>query len=32
MRDNIKMDLTETRYDGVDWIYVLRIGTNGRLL
>jgi hypothetical protein len=32
--DNIKMDLTEREWDGVDWIGLiwLRIGTSGRAL
>jgi hypothetical protein len=32
--DNIKMDLRETGWDGVDWIGLiwLRIGTSGGLL
>jgi hypothetical protein len=29
---NIKMDLRETGWDGVDWIIWLRIGTSGGLL
>jgi hypothetical protein len=29
--DNIKMDLREIGWDGMDWIW-LRIGTNGGLL
>jgi hypothetical protein len=30
--DNIKMDLREIRWDGRDWIEMLRIGTSGGLL
>jgi hypothetical protein len=30
--DNIKMDLRETGWDGMDWIDLLRTGTNGGLL
>jgi hypothetical protein len=30
--DNIKIDLREIGWDGVDWIDWLRIGTSGGLL
>jgi hypothetical protein len=30
--DNIKMDLREIGWDGVDWTNWLRIGTSGGLL
>jgi hypothetical protein len=30
--DNIKMDLVEIRWSGVDWIGVLMIGESGELL
>jgi hypothetical protein len=30
--DNIKMDVREMGWDGIDWIDWLRIGTNGGLL
>jgi hypothetical protein len=30
--DNIKMDLRETGWDGIDWIDLYRIGTSGGLL
>jgi hypothetical protein len=30
--DNIKIDLRETGWDGVDWLVWLRIGTSGGLL
>jgi hypothetical protein len=30
--DNIKMDLREIGWDGVDWVDLLRIGTIGGLL
>jgi hypothetical protein len=30
--DNIKIDLRETGWDGMDWIYWLRIGTSRGLL
>ncbi|KAJ4447238.1 hypothetical protein ANN_09242 [Periplaneta americana] len=30
--DNIKMDLREVGYDGRNWIFLLRIGTNGGLM
>jgi hypothetical protein len=30
--DNIKMDLQEVGYGGMDWIEWLRIGTGGRHL
>jgi hypothetical protein len=30
--DNVKMDLGEIEWDGMDWIDLLRIGTSGGLL
>jgi hypothetical protein len=30
--DNIKIDLREIEWDGVDWVDLLRIGTSGGLL
>jgi hypothetical protein len=30
--DNIKMDLREIGWGGIDWIELLRIGTSGGLL
>jgi len=32
MRDNIKMDLQEIEWEGVDCVIWLRVETNGRLL
>jgi hypothetical protein len=29
--DNVKVDLTEIAWEGVDWFIWLRIGTTGRL-
>jgi hypothetical protein len=30
--DNIRTDLREMRWEGVDWMYLVRIGTSGGLL
>jgi hypothetical protein len=30
--DNIRMDLREIRWEGVDWIHLARTGTSGILL
>jgi hypothetical protein len=30
--DNVKMNLAEMKFEGVDWIYHSWVGTGGRLL
>jgi hypothetical protein len=30
--DNIRLDLREMGWDGVDWMHVAHVGTSGRLL
>jgi hypothetical protein len=30
--DNIRMNLREIGWEGVDWVHLLRTGTSGRLL
>jgi hypothetical protein len=31
-KDNIRLDLREIGWEGVDWLHMLRIGTGGRFL